>query len=329
MKRGDTVPDPVARFHRDLIAAAGRSVADDESVAIAVSGGPDSMAMLALAAAALPGRVIAATFDHGLRGDSAAEAAMVAGWCVDRGIPHATLHPPTPLPRANVQAAARTARYAALADWAGGHDARLLATAHHADDQAETFLMRANRGSGPAGLAGIRRRRTLAPGLDLVRPLLGWRRHDLAAIAATVPSVDDPSNRNIRFARARWRGWLGQQSLIDPAQLARSAAHVAAVQDDLDALRDWAWQERRQPGEAMAVDMAGLPRTLCRLLARTAIHRVRIDHGIVAPAFTDSTPIEALLDALAVGRGATQGGVMATTRGSVWHFIPAPPRRTA
>ncbi len=323
------MPDPVIRFHRDLIVASGRPVAIDEPLALAVSGGPDSMAMLALAIAALPGRVIAATFDHGLRDGSAAEAAMVAGWCADRDIPHATLYPAAPLPSANIQAAARAARYAALAAWARAGGARLLATAHHADDQAETFLMRANRGSGPAGLAGIRRRRMLALGVELVRPLLDWRRDELAVVAATMPSVDDPSNRNVRFARARLRTWLADQSLLDPAQLARSAAHVAAVQDDLDALRDWVWQERRLPGEAVAVEVAGLPRTLCRSLARMAIHRVRTDHGITAPPFTDSGRIEALLDALAAGKGATQAGVMATVRGTVWHFRPAPPRRPA
>jgi tRNA(Ile)-lysidine synthase len=322
------VSDAATRFHRDLTAAAGRALATGEPLALAVSGGPDSMAMLALAAVALPGQVIAATFDHGLRDGSAAEAAMVDGWCGDHGIPHTTLHPSAPLPTVNIQAAARAARYAALAAWAGAGGAHLLATAHHADDQAETFLMRANRGSGPAGLAGIRRRRRLAPGVELVRPLLDWRRDDLAAVAATMPSVDDPSNRNPRFARARWRGWLAGQSLLDPTQLARSAAHVAAVQDDLDTLRDWAWAERRQPGEAVAIDVTGLPRTLCRLLARTAIQRIRADHGIAAPAFTDSTRIEALLDALAAGRRATQGGVIGVPRGAIWHFRPAPPRRT-
>ena len=85
----------------------------------------------------------------------------------------------------------------------------------------------------------------------------------------------------------------------DPADFSHRKPDPA-VQDDLDTLRDWAWAERRQPGEAVAIDVTGLPRTLCRLLARTAIHRIRADHGIAAPAFTDSTRIEALLDALPI-----------------------------
>jgi len=161
-----------------------------------------------------------------------------------------------------------------------------------------------------------------------VRPLLSWHRHELAAIAAAMPTVDDPSNRNDRFARVRLRAWLADdRSPLDPAQIARSAAYVAAVQDDLDELRDWTWRTRRCGGEGVAVEVAGLPRTLCRMLARTAIRQVRCDHAIVSPAFTESTNVEALLDALSAGRGATQGGVMATASGTTWHFAPAPPRR--
>jgi tRNA(Ile)-lysidine synthase len=78
----------------------------------------------------------------------------------------------------------------------------------------------------------------------------------------------------------------------------------------------------------LAIDVAGLPRALCRMLARTAIQRVRDDHGITAPAFTEASNVEALLDALAARHGATQGGVMVQARGEVWHFCPEPPRRS-
>jgi tRNA(Ile)-lysidine synthase len=142
---------------------------------VAVSGGPDSLALLLLAHAAMPGLVEAATVDHGLRSESADEAAFVAEICGKLGVPHATLK--VTVGAGNLQAEARAARYAALAGWMAERGLAALATAHHADDQAETLILRLNRGSGVAGLAGVRAR-GLVPGtrLPLLRPLLGWRR---------------------------------------------------------------------------------------------------------------------------------------------------------
>ena len=96
----------------------------------------------------------AATVDHGLRPDAADEAAEVARVCAMLGVPHATLA--VTVPEGNVQNEARTARYAALAEWMARQGLAALLTAHHADDQAETLLLRLNRASGVAGLAGVR-----------------------------------------------------------------------------------------------------------------------------------------------------------------------------
>lgn len=332
----------VARFRAGVEAALGRALIPEEPVALAVSGGPDSMAMLILSAAAFPGRTIAATMDHGLRGGSADEAAMVASYCHAIGVAHQVLTPARPIEPANVQAGARLARYAALADWAKRAGAAMIATAHHADDQAETFLMRAARGSGVAGLAGIRRRQPIAAfaaepdesaAITVIRPLLDWRAAELRAVvvAAGVPFVDDPSNSDSRFTRTGFRALLQNTPLIDAAMLAQSAAHAAEADAAIDTVIGWLWEERSShvPDRAdVAIDMAGLPRELKRRLVRLAIERVRAAGRIAAPDFGEATNVEPLLDALEAGRTATQGGVIVSARDEVWRFLPAPPRRT-
>ena len=322
----------VTRFLADLARVLPEGPTPGEPLALAVSGGPDSMAMLWLAATALPGRVIAATVDHGFRPDAAAEADLVAVACATLNVPHATLRPDRPIAGGNRHAAARLARYALLGRWAVHAGARVLATAHHADDQAETFLMRAVRGSGPAGLAGIRRRYVMpiadtAATITVVRPLLDWRRADLAAVvaAAGLPSVDDPSNADARFERSRVRRLLAAQPWLDATGLARAARHVGEADAALAATVDWLWRTRRIGGPAhqLRLDVADLPRELCRRLARDAIRAVRM-----TPDFDPATNIEPLLDALAAGKPATQADVLVTPRGTIWHFAPAPRRRT-
>ncbi|WP_294102519.1 tRNA lysidine(34) synthetase TilS [Sphingomonas sp.] len=341
---------PVARFRRDVEALAGPL--GERRLALAVSGGPDSMAMLALAVTAFPGQVAAATVDHRLRAASADEAAMVAAWCAGQGVPHTTLAVDQPRdPRDNLHDWARHQRYRLLEHWAIDVGAHLLATAHHADDQAETFLMRAARGSGVAGLAGIRTRQVVEVSrvvselpltmdvwsLDLIRPLLGWRRHELASVVVEggIPFVNDPSNADGRFDRTQFRGMLAVTPLLDPAQIARSAEHVAEAEAALRAVERWLWSTRKvvpvgvdDPDFQIWLDVADVPRELKRRLARAAIGEVRLVNGITRPAFTDATNIEPLLDALAAEKSATQAGILVAPHGTVWRFTAAPPRRS-
>ena len=349
------VPDAglVARFRADVADALGRAPGAGDRLALAVSGGPDSMAMLALAAAAFPGLVIAATVDHRLRRQAADEAAMVADYCAQIGVPHMTLRVAAPrAPRDNMHDWARTQRYALLKGWAVDNGARILATAHHADDQAETFLMRAARGSGVAGLAGIRAHQKLSfvrrvAGmpmnvfdewtLDLIRPLLGWRVADLRAIAVAgaIPFVDDPSNADTRFDRTAFRALLRETPLLDPQKLAQSAAHAAEADAALRAIEAWLWRERKvaptgvdDPDDQIWLEFVGLPRELKRRLSREAIDWVRTICGITRPDFTDATNIESLLDALEGGKSATQAGILVSPKGTIWRFSQAPPRQS-
>ncbi|WP_260924487.1 tRNA lysidine(34) synthetase TilS [Novosphingobium sp. 9] len=237
--------DLVARFHADLAAIWPEGIAHEPAkLAVAISGGPDSTALLLLAHAALPGRVEAATVDHGLRAASADEAADVAALCERLGVPHRTLR--VTVAPGNVQSEARAARYAALADWIEDRRLAVLTTAHHADDQAETLLMRLNRASGVAGLAGTRAQ-GVVPGtkdLGLLRPLLGWRRADLAQVvtAAGVAAAQDPSNADPRFDRVRMRQALKDADWLDITAVAQSAAHLAEADEALEWMAALEWR---------------------------------------------------------------------------------------
>lgn len=326
-------PALIERFRRDLAAARGCTDVAGDRLALAVSGGPDSMAMLALAHAAFPGAVIAATVDHRLRPEAADEAAMVGQACARTGVPHAVLVPDAPIRGASVQAMARQARYALLSRWIAETGARWLLTAHHADDQAETFLMRAARGSGISGLGAIRARRELMIGdsfaVNLLRPLLGWRRTELRAVAteAGLPFVDDPSNADDAYDRTRFRALLEANPWLDVPAITRAAAHAAEADRALRICAEMLWDDRvHDDGHAIAIDPADLPPEILRRLAAEAIDRIRAAAGIAGDWRRDG--LDRLLVALAGGGSGTIAEVQARAIAGKWHFRPAPPRRS-
>lgn len=194
-------------------------------IALALSGGPDSSALAWLLArwlAGRQGRLVALIVDHGLRANAADEAARTAAFWQERGVAAHILRWEGPYPTSGIQAAARVARWRLLGDWCREQGVAHLATAHHANDQAETILMRQRHGSGPEGLAGMRPLLSLGPVLVL-RPVLTFGRDRLLATctAAGLPVIDDPSNRDERFLRARLRA--------EPDQPARDAGLLATT----------------------------------------------------------------------------------------------------
>ena len=288
---------------------------------LAVSGGPDSLALLLLAHNALPGRIAAATVDHGLRADSTAEAAVVAQVCATLGVAHAIL--PVTVAAGNVQAQARTARYAALAEWAQAAGLVALATAHHADDQAETLLLRLNRGSGVAGLAGVRAR-GLVPGtkLPLLRPLLGFRRAELAQAvsSAGIEAVSDPSNLDDRFDRARLRKDLAGADWIDIPALTASAAHLA----DADAALDWAAQ--REWSQCVTRAPMGLtyrPQAP-RAVALRVIARIVLELDGTEPR---GSAVARVFESLLARETCSIGDLVARVTSDGWSLTKAPARR--
>ncbi|MGE0179179.1 MAG: tRNA lysidine(34) synthetase TilS [Sphingomonas sp.] len=320
----DAGPDALAaRFRAEAERLAGGPI---RRLGVAVSGGPDSLAMLLLAHAAFPGGVAAATVDHGLRRESAAEAEWVGRICTGLGIDHQVLRGEAPSSgRGGVQATARAQRYALLAYWAEHRQCSHVATAHHADDQAETILMRLGRGAGLPGLAGIRPVRRLNENHDamLIRPLLGWRRAELAGIVAAtgLSAVDDPSNRSPRFDRTRIRSWLAAAEAVDAPRIAAAAAHLEDCEEALAWAADAAWRLRALVGETIEIDVEGLPREIRRRLAKRAIETIRHAAGMDGPWREDG--LDRMLAALERQRSATLAGILCAD----WRFSLAPPRR--
>ncbi|MFN0264610.1 tRNA lysidine(34) synthetase TilS [Tepidamorphus sp. 3E244] len=203
-------------------------------LALAVSGGPDSMAMAALAARWGGARLHALVVDHGLRAGSDAEARITAARLDKLGLAAAILTL-SGLPQTNLHAAARTARYDAITDWMAAKGYDVLATAHHLDDQAETVAMRLERDRS-AGADGIPAQGWWAD-RRLVRPLLGIEKARLRATldALSVDSIEDPSNDDPRFERARVRSALAQGEAATPRaallEIQKRAARKAASLD--------------------------------------------------------------------------------------------------
>lgn len=227
----------------DLAARLLTGLRQTEGLALAVSGGGDSMAMLHLAiAAGLRPNVV--TVDHGLRAESAVEAEMVGKIAAELGLSHQTLRWQGWDHAGNLQDAARKARRRLMAHWATEHGISSVALAHTQDDVAETFLMRLARGAGVDGLAAM------SPvwaesGILWQRPLLQVARADLRhwLTEQGLSWAEDPSNENLRFDRVKARKALTvlQPLGIGGARLAEVASHLAEAREALDALADhWA-----------------------------------------------------------------------------------------
>ena len=248
---------------------------------------------------------------------------MVAQVCGKLGVPHAILR--VTVEPGNVQAEARAARYAALADWLAENTLAALLTAHHADDQAETLVMRLNRGSGVAGLAGVRAvGRVPETQVPLLRPVLDWRRDELGAIvaAAGLTAVNDPSNADPRFDRVRIRCALSSADWLDVPALAASAVHLA----DADAALNWA--AAREWSECVAKVPMGLAYRPAapRAIALKVIARIVLELDGEEPR---GSAVARVFDSLLAKQPASIGNLVARAGPDGWSFTKAPARRAS
>lgn len=313
----------------------------EAALLVAVSGGPDSVALLALLAAwaQMPGRpaLHAATVDHGLRRESAGEAAAVAQLCSKLGVGHATLRWEGPKPINGVQAEARRARYALLANEARRLGGATLVTAHTLDDQAETMLMRLAHGSGPAGLVGMRVRSEVN-GVALVRPLLGFPKMRLVAAAQArgLPFVRDPSNNDPRFERVRWRETmpvLAEQGLT-AERFGRLAERLARLDDAATQQALRALDATRLPGAgALRLNFLALvsePEEIVLRVLALALHEVVPGGEGQGRLERLEACVAALTEAAGAGlalRRTLSGCVLSLDRGGVLALQVEPPRR--
>ncbi|MGJ3260688.1 MAG: tRNA lysidine(34) synthetase TilS [Rhodospirillales bacterium] len=272
-------------------------------IAVAVSGGADSTALALLAdawARAHGGTVTALIVDHGLRPEAAAEATQTASKLAARGIRSEILVWRGDKPETGLQAVARQARYALLDDWCRRHGVLHLAVAHHAGDQAETFMMRLRRGSGPDGLAAMAPVREL-DACRVLRPVLEFPKVRLEATltAAGIAWVEDPSNRDPKYARTAIRhelavtadeqdeieiatrrfararrvletvtaDWLARHAALDPAGYLTFTWNAWHAADDEIRLRVLSRTARAIGGKVYAPDLKALERLAAKLEA--------------------------------------------------------------
>ncbi len=313
---------------------------DLPALVLAVSGGPDSVALMWLAARWRKGfsrgpRLIAVTIDHGLRADAAREAREVKRLARRLDIEHRTLRWTGVKPRRGVPAAARDARYRLLAQAARAARTTHVLTAHTRDDQAETLLMRLLRGSGIAGLSAMARE-SERDGIRLVRPLLDLPKSRLIATLnkAKIAFADDPTNRDTAFTRPRLRALLPLLAAEggDARGLARLAARLARANEAVEVLTDGAERylalgndPSRSGLDARA--FAGLPDEIRLRLLRRSLDRL----GHEGPA--ELGKVEALLTtldrAIAAQSGlktTLAGAVVSLARGRI-RMMPAPLRK--
>jgi tRNA(Ile)-lysidine synthase len=312
-----------------------------DAALLAVSGGPDSTALLAMAAAwarraPAAARLAAATVDHGLRKESADEAAAVGALCARLGVAHRVLVWRGDKPTTHIQERARAARYALLGAHAREIGAPAIVTAHHLDDQAETALFRLLRGSGVGGLRAMAESVDL-DGVALLRPLLGVAKRDLVAYceAYGLAYVRDPANEDPRYARTRMRKLaqgLAAEGLDAPA-LARLARRAGQIEDAL-ARQTQAAALRLGLGAGSSCDASALlaePTEIVQRLLVAAIAEV----GGRAPSRVGLGKVEALTQNLARAYAAgapfsanVAGARVRLARGAL-RVAPEPPRRSA
>jgi len=321
-------------------------LAREPALVLAVSGGPDSTALMWLAVRwrkriRTGPKLVAVTVDHGLRKQSVAEARAVKQLATSLGVEHVTMRWTGAKPSTGIPAAARDARYALLAKAARNAGATCILTAHTLDDQAETFLMRMSRGSGLTGLAAmgqVSRHVSRHGHVGIVRPLLDQPKSRLIATLekAGIPFADDPTNRDTAFTRPRWRKLMPElaEEGLHARNIARLAWRLARADEALDIVVDRAESTLVYAVGGRRLIEAAAFLTLPNEVALRLLHRAIDRVGHEGPAELGKVE-ELLSEVVGTARENTRslrrtlaGALIDVGRGTI-AIAPAPPRRNA
>ncbi|MDR2098443.1 MAG: tRNA lysidine(34) synthetase TilS [Rickettsiales bacterium] len=303
-------------------------------IAVALSGGSDSMALALLSAkwAGNRAQLAAVTVDHRLRPESALEAEKVGAWMRRRGIAHEILAYTGEIPSSNIEMRAREYRYGMLVDYCGKNGIGFLLVAHNADEQAETFFLNLARGSGVFGLKGMEE---VSPrgGVMVVRPLLGFPKSDLRSYLEErrQPWVEDPSNGDERYKRARIRKLASLLSGLglSPRRLENTMANMkrAAGAIEFYAERLLASAVSGRDGKTV-LDAAMFGQAPEEVALRALAELVRRESGNdYPPRLAPLLRLYSKISGGSLGRGATLGGFKFSGLGSgMVSMEPEPPR---
>jgi tRNA(Ile)-lysidine synthase len=309
-----------------------------KGIVVAVSGGPDSMALLHLLSQwKKHPKLCVATVDHGLRIESAHEAQLVAAYAKELGLEHTTLPWRGPKPEAGIQEAAREMRYRLLSNHALETNCSHLVTAHHADDQAETVLLRLIAGSGISGLAAMATEIKRDSALH-VRPLLHVTKADLVAYCHQygVPYVSDASNTDHRYGRTRIRGLMAALAVegLTQQRLCKLAERASRANEGLDTIAELALNAayRTTSAELVEVNWSKIAQNPAEIRLRALISLLNAAKSSAEPLRLER--LEALEDQIITAlhkrqalRKSIADRIASLDANGLLSITPAPPRK--
>lgn len=308
----------LAEFGKRLDAL--QNFTSETDIAVALSGGGDSMALTYLLSrwCSKNGmKLHALTVNHGLREEAASEARQVADWVSEWGLTHKTLKWTGPKPATKIQEEARAARYRLMSEYCRKHGIRYLFLAHHANDQAETILFRLAKGSGLDGLAGMSPMQEHSSKLTLVRPLLDMSHDDLLQVCkkAKIDWVEDKSNVSDRYARIRLRqsAAILEAEGLSSKRIMTLGTRLDRARRALEQVTDLAWERCIIDKASKRIvlnykDLLGYPEEVILRIVMRGLQSFRAGKAYPPRLENVEALVARLIDPSQAFRGATLGG---------------------